>query len=404
MPGQSNQIPSFLNTNNILQRIKWMRDGFDATVAKSFWAPMTNADLESVKRGMSPAITTKHVNTADFDQNRRIIFHGRTRLHQAGQTGIGRVEGKEESIDEFHDELTQIRVLKPMNLGNVFESSMIGNRAEDNAEHGRAQLQNWYMRQYDQIMFDTLCGALRSSAGNETPPSHVITITGTTFDLTQIVALDTILTTGGKQSGDYSTGSDIKRPPMQPATGMRGAPDSCYFLILHPYIYQKFSNSALAQASPFPSGAKRSSTNPAWSHDIPKIKSIGILEAPVFNGTSPSISGAMRFEDLNVENSGLRLYKRSNNRTYWEGQSGYDAATGPVMARNLLIGANAMRFARPAPIDYTILMDNYDELTKIALKTNLAWKKCNYTKVNGDLIESPYTGYDVGVIPVDMAV
>lgn len=348
MPPVAKSQTGKLDIKSKLIRQKWMKEGLIQEQSKSFWSPLKGTSLSSViVQSQTSTADEGHTVVMDYDGN----YAGAARRGKEKAYGFGGVKLK------FSDKITAERLRYPINNGDKFDGTEIGDLSINEHNDSRQKLADNWIRQNDQFWFDIGQGYLRG-----TKPTHAYLpgaktlsknlVAGDVMGYDEFIKLETAMKTGK----GWSIGGD--RRPMTPYQGMganNGANPSPTFLVVLTAkqaadikLDTKFQT-IVSQAD------VRGRDNMALTGIIGKVGSTVYMEAPSYFGEESEVGNNELGKSV-VEMSGLRRIKvKADGTELFEGTAAYDAeltAGTKVIDRGLIIGAGAFSEAIGMDPDY----------------------------------------------------
>lgn len=320
-----------------LKRNAWMKEGMVHAQSLSFWSPFKGSTLDAViVQSQTSTAKEGHTIVMDYDGN----YAGAARKGKEKAYGYGGVKLK------FSDKLESERLRYPINNGDKFEGTNIGDLSINEHVDSREKLGDNWVRQNDQFFFDIGQGYLRGQKpthaylpGGKTASEDLVA--GDTLDYDELIKMETAEKTGK----GWSIGGN--RRPMKPYAGgneNNGAnPAPVYLHILTAQqsadlkLDQKFQT-IVSQAD------VRGRDNMALSGVIGRIGNSLYIEAPSYHGQEEEVGNNTLGKSI-VEMSGLRRIKvLANGTEYYEGTEAYDneaTAGTKIIDRGLIVGAGA---------------------------------------------------------------
>lgn len=381
-----------------LERKKWMREGLVQAASTSFWGPYT---------GNSSNAIVYQVNNESAGDGHTVVFDYSGKISGKAVKGKDTAYGKGEIKRKFSDKITVERYRIPVDNGDKFDGTNIGDLSINEHSDSRSKLADLFIRWKDQMIFDALQG------GTDTAPSHIYDL-GTTFTYDDLLSIETALKTGkgfkaASATGALTTTAAARRAPLEPFRLENG--ESVWLFVVDSFMAQTLKASSGYQTIVINADI-RGNNNRALSGVIGKIGKLVIVEASDFFGYTDG-TGAFSMDDSEVEIAGLRKYTTDGTidattpLTGWEGQDAYETDAGTaskLMSRGLILGQGAVQMAFGKMPDY-----KFQESTDFGITSQSAvefWTEAKKTnlKLEGGAVykAAKISGLDFGVIAVDI--
>lgn len=368
-----------------LKRKKWMREGLVQAASKSFW---------NAYQGSSKDAIVFQQNNSTAGDGHTVVFDFDGNLTGKAIKGKNTAAGNGEQKRKFSDKITVERYRLVVDNGDAFDGVDIGDLKTTTHEDSRAKLGDLFVRFKDQMLFDAAQGLVGQA------PTHVIDL-GTAFTYANLLTISNTL----KTSQGYTTGG-IRRPldPFRLADGTA----------LWLFIIDSAMKTMLLQDATAVSGFSavmanadmRGNNNRMISQIIGKIGNLLVVEAPNFFGSTSGTVPGWGFEDSNIEISGLRQYSSATPTTSpWTGQATFNAASGTVHSRGLIMGAGALQIGFGKMPDYKFKSStDFDIKSESAVEFWTHAQKCKLTAEQTDYVQAKIAAVDYGIIAVDVEV
>lgn len=320
-----------------LLRKAWTKKGLIQEQHKSFWSAFKGTTLDAViVQSQTSTADAGHTIIMDYNGN----FAGAARKGKEKAYGYGGVKLK------FSDKLESERLRYPINNGDKFEGTAIGDLSINEHADSMSLLGDNWCRQNDQFFYDIGQGYLRGQKpthaylpGGKTASKDLVA--GDILDYNELIKLETATKTGK----GWSIGGN--RRPMTPYRGMganNGANPAPSYLVVctaQQVADLKLDNgfqTIVSQAD------VRGRNNMAISGIIGRIGNNIYIEAPSYHGSEETVGDNTLGKSI-VEMSGLRRIKiTAAGVEKYEGTEAYDeevTAGTKVVDRGLIIGAGA---------------------------------------------------------------
>lgn len=381
-----------------LKRKKWLREGLVQSASLSFWGPYTGSS--------SDAIVYQENNESAADGH-TVVFDYSGKLSGKAIKGKDTAYGKGEIKRKFSDKITVERYRIPVDNGDKFDGTDIGDLSINEHSDSRSKLADLFIRWKDQMIFDGAQGSLGDA------PSHIYNL-GTTFTYNDLLSIETALKTGkgfktASATGALTNVTAGRRAPLEPFKLENGEP--VWLFIVDSFMANKLKASSGYQTIVINADV-RGMNNRTISGVIGKIGRLLIVEASDFFGYTEG-TGSFGLDDTQIEICGLRKYTTDGTidattpLTGWEGQDAFDtdsATATKLMSRGIIMGQGAMQTAFGKMPDY-----KFQESTDFGITSQSAvefWtevKKTNLKLDGGSVYKAAkITGLDYGVIAVDI--
>lgn len=326
-----------LDIKSKLVRNSWMKEGLIQKQSISFWAPLKGTTLDAViVQSQTSTAEEGHTIVMDYDGN----YAGAARRGKEKAYGYGGVKLK------FSDKLTSERLRYPINNGDKFDGTDIGDLSINEHVDSRTKLADNWIRQNDQFWFDIGVGYLRG-----VKPTHAYLpngkttsqslVAGDVLDYDELISMETAIKTGK----GFSIGGD--RRPMKgyaggdANNGANAAP--IYLVVCTPGQMASLKLDPKFQTI-VSTADIRGRENMALSGIQGKVGNLVFREAPTYFGYEETPGNNQLGKSI-VEMSGLRRVKiLANGTEKYEGTEAYDlelTAGTKIVDRGLIIGAGA---------------------------------------------------------------
>ncbi|MDX9738884.1 MAG: DUF4043 family protein [Candidatus Dojkabacteria bacterium] len=374
------QLTGVVSIGSELERKRWIREGLIKNASKSFWSPYTGNSFESI---------VYQVNDPDTKAGHNVVFQFDGYLVEGPVKGKETARGKGEEKKLFSDKCIVDRYRFPVSNGDIFDGVNVGDLSITQHADSREKLADKFVRFKDQAIFDVAQQSV----------THKINLSA--FGMDNILDVEQILKTGT----GYSVGG--KRLPLKPFRLSDGRP--VWLWLLDPLSKVKFLKSTGAQ-NLLKDADVRGNANRTISGLIGKIGNFLFVEADVFFGSQKgnTILDALGYSAINdikeLHCAGLRTYKATTDFTpaSWLGYAGYDAASGTVHSRNLILGAGAIQVPFGKMPDYKFeLSQDFAIDSESALEVWMNVKATSYYAENKDYLLQA-GGITNGIIAVDV--
>ncbi len=381
-----------------LERQKWLREGLVQAASKSFWQPYTGSSSNSI---------IYQVNNESAGDGHTVVFDYSGKISGRAIKGKDTAYGKGEVKRKFSDKITVDRYRIPIDNGDKFDGTNIGDLTINEHSDSRSKLADLFIRWKDQMITDALQG------GTDTAPSHIFNL-GTTFTYNNLLDIETALKTGkgfktASATGAVTTNVAGKRAPLEPFRLDSG--ESIWLFVVDSYMAAQLKGSSEYQTIVINADV-RGNNNRTLSGVIGKIGRLVIVEASDFFGYTDG-AGAFGMADSEIEIAGLRKYTTDGTvdattpLTAWDGQATFETdskTVGNIMSRGLILGQGAVQMAFGKMPDY-----KFQESTDFGITSESAvefWteaKKTNLKLEGGSVYKAAkISGLDFGVIAVDI--
>lgn len=377
--------------DNPLIRQGWTMWGLIQKMPTSFWHPYTGQGRNNIivqENNISNA-ATGHTRIYDLGGDLTDApIKGRT-------TAYGRGEGKR----KFWEQVTVDRYRFPVDNGDIFDATQIGDLALASHQDSMEKLSRKYIKWHDQFFFDALQGNIIDPTNlAATPPTHIFDF-GNTFDYNTLIDIENRLST----STQYNTGGP--RTPLESYMMMGDEP--CWLLVVDSHVNAKLRMSVDWQKI-IPQSDLRGNQNRAIKGSIGKVGGLQIVTAPTsFGALDTTAGGAWDLDSFSIERSGLRRYKNTGTADapvlVWAGSPEYAASSAKAHSRSLLLGPQAAIYAMGMAPDFKIQKSQDFEITSESLLEIWAGiTKVNLQAATQDYVQARVAGLDYGVICVDV--
>ena len=427
-------MATYVNNGDVLERQKWMTQGFVKEAKKSYFAGYMGDMSNLIHRVISSKATEGH------------IINFQARGHITGKTirGLQQTQGTGEQKRLFSSRIEMELWSKAIDNGNKYQAITVGTPALHDQMDSRNLLAEYLVGWNDQYTMDTLQGnVVRPTSRASIPPSHIVTlplddddnhsdIGWNAFDPIRTLA---IAPEGGIGTNAYSYAVGGNRMPLRPIRMSGGEP--CYILLVNSDVANMIRRDDLWQQN-FRGGDVRGSNNRLLRFQVgTKIGSLIVLEAPYpFGGDDIGVHNTNRFdydlangktgcadfspEQYDISNFGFRrgfiktadtaseldsLVATGNDGVKWEGQPDWDEGAGRYFCRCLLLGANAVQQAWGMLPIYSYESFDHNKQSESAVMWWMNQQKTRYDpKLGGDYGGFRVTGIDAGVICIDVQI
>ncbi len=381
MGAQPNQT-GVVTYNSVLKRRQWMLEGLIQKAAVSWWAGFKGGTKDSIV-----FVTTDASKGAGHE----VVFQFGGNASGAAKVDKERLRGNEEQKKQFSDKIRVRRIRHGLDNGDEFDAIDIGNQPLSTHENSRNLLADWYVRQSDQWIFDTVQGRMNGEnlvhivRPNKRATIKDLTPTDT-FGYEFLVKLETIV----KTSKGYTTGGTRRRlEPFQFQGGIRK-----YLLVIDSKQAEDMALDVKLQTI-LSQGDVRGNDNRLIRGYMGTFRSFIIVEGDDFQGASINRT----IGKSEVEVAGLR---QINEDGIFSGEKGFDTAGKKVASRAVVLGQGAVQQAFGRQPDYKFAESEDYEITSgsaIELWTNV---QATVLKAeNGEYKEAKVSGFQYGIIAVD---
>ncbi len=367
---------------SVLQRRKWMLEGLVQKASTSWWAGLKGGSKDAIV-----FVTTDASKGAGHE----VVFQFGGNASGAGKVDKERLRGNEEQKKQFSDKIRVRRIRHGLDNGDEFDAINIGNQPLSTHENSRNLLADWYVRQSDQWIFDTVQGRMN----NETlthivRPNSKATISDLVVDdkfgYEFLVKLERII----QSSKNYTTGGMRRRLyTFTFGGGMRK-----YLLLIDAQQAEDMALDTRLQEV-LQTGDVRGNDNRLIRGSMGTFRSFVIVQADDFQGASPSRTIAKS----EVEVSGLRQVTEDG---IFSGETGFDTAGKIVASRAVVLGAGAVQVAFGRQPDYKFeASDDYGITSGSAIEL---WTNVQATVLkaeNGEYAQAKVSGFQYGIVAVD---
>ena len=382
-----------------LQRKTWLNKGLVDAASLSFWAPYT---------GMSSNSIVYQENNESAKTGHTVVFDFSGKISGKAIKGKNTAYGKGEIKRKFSDKITVDRYRIPVSNGDAFDGVDIGDLTINAHTDSRAKLADLFIRFKDQMIFDSLSGALGEH------PTHIYNL-GTTYTYNQILLLETAVKTGkgfkvASATGALSTTAAANRAPLTPFRLEGG--DSVWLHIVDSYMATKLKTNSDYQTIVITADV-RGNGNRALKAVVGRLGKMIIVEAQDFFGYTEG-AGDFTLDNTEIEIAGIRQYATDGTidattpLVGWSGQAAYDtaeaAAVGNLMSRGYVLGAGAVQLAFGKMPDYKLQeSEDFAIDSESAIEFWNAVKKTKLSLESGeDYKQAKIADVDFGCIAVDI--
>lgn len=382
MPGQTATV----SYSSELARKAWIKEGLIGAREQSQFAPFTGLKSSSVVM-QSNRETAKAGETVVFDFDGYLV-NGPVR-------GKETARGTGEQKRKFSDTLVIDRFRFVVDNGDEFDASKIGSLDLTTHADSRTKLASKFIKFKDQAIIDVAQQGI----------THKIQTSTLTFD--DILDISNIVKTGK----GYDVGA--KRMPLTPfTTDSSGKP--MWLFIVDSDVKTMIMRSTGAQ-SVLKEIDVRGNENRLISGVLGKIGNLVIVEFSQFFGVQKasniivdSDGYAAMNEIAELQWQGLRQYKDNGTTTFapvqWSGFSGFDAASGNLYSRCLIMGAAAVQQAYGLAPDYKWKSsEDFDINSESCLEMWMGTKICSMTAENSDY-STKVANISNGAIAIDVKI
>lgn len=359
-----------------LIRKAWMSEGLIQKAGMSFWAPYKGKTFDSIimtKNDISAK--TGHTVTFDFKGN----------LSGKPVKGNKTAKGTGEQKKKFSDSLTVSDYRYVVDNGTSFDGVEIGDLSINSHGDSRSMLGDLWVRSEDQSYFDL------AQQGAE----FGLEFAAVDFDLGALSKIEAAAKTGtGFDTSPLVSG---RRMPLKPFKLANGEP--VWLFVIDVAMKNAFLNTAGAGVA-LREADVRGNNNRLISGVLGKIGSFLIVEGATFFGDTEGdilTNGYYEYENTGVEIAGLRQRDVSGNYT---GTENYDGTA--TVSRGVVLGAGAFQKANGMMPDYKYEGTDFDKFSESCLETWCAAKSTQLTAENADYKDGQASGYNYGVIFVDV--
>lgn len=365
-----------------LKRKRWMREGLIQAASKSFWSPMTGTSKDAV---------VYQVNNESAAEGHTVVFDYSGNISGKALKGKETAHGKGEQKRKFSDKITVDRYRMVVDNGDEFDGVDIGDLSINQHSDSRAKLSDLFIRFKDQAMFDAAQGLLDQS------PTHTIDL-GSTLTFNELLTIEKILKTAqGFTSGGV-------RRPLDPFMNADGKP--MWLFMIDAAMATKLKQDTSGYQTIMSNADVRGTGNRNINGIIGKLGHLYIVEAPSFFGYTDGSALGWDLNSSEVEIAGLRQYSTTTPGTSpWTGQATYNAASGTVHSRGLLMGSGALQLAIGKMPDYKFQASQDFAITsESAVEFWMEVKKCKLTSETADYKQAKVAAIDYGVVAVDVQI
>jgi hypothetical protein len=365
-----------------LKRKRWMREGLIQAASKSFWSPMTGTSKDAV---------VYQVNNESAAEGHTVVFDYSGNISGKALKGKETAYGKGEQKRKFSDKITVDRYRMVVDNGDEFDGVDIGDLSINQHSDSRNKLSDLFIRFKDQAMFDAAQGLLDQS------PTHTIDL-GSTLTFNELLTIEKILKTAqGFTSGGV-------RRPLDPFMNADGKP--MWLFMIDAAMATKLKQDTSGYQTIMSNADVRGTGNRNINGIIGKLGHLYIVEAPSFFGYTDGSALGWDLNSSEVEISGLRQYSTTTPSTSpWTGQATYNAASGTVHSRGLLMGSGALQLAVGKMPDYKFQASQDFAITsESAVEFWMEVKKCKLTSETADYKQAKVAAIDYGIVAVDVQI
>jgi len=381
-----------------LKRKKWMREGLVQAAAISFWGPYTGTSASSI---------VYQENDESASSGHTVVFDFSGKLSGKAIKGKDTAYGKGEVKRKFSDKITVERYRIPVDNGDKFDGTDIGDISINEHSNSRMLLSDLFIRWKDQMIFDAAQGSYGEA------PTHIYNL-GTTFTYAQTLLIEQAIKTGKGFNSPSATGALTtnvagRRAPLEPFRLTNG--EQVWLFVVDSYLATKLKASSDYQTMVI-SADVRGNNNRALTSIIGQIGRLLIVEASDFFGYTEA-GADITLDDSAIEIPGLRKYTTDGTvdtttpLTAWEGQDVFETDSGTVgniMSRGLILGQGAICTAFGKMPDYKFKeSQDFDITSESAVEFWTEVKKTNLKLEGGSVYNAAkITGIDYGVIAADI--
>lgn len=367
---------AYIAITSDLKRKKWMREGLVQSKSKSFWAPFTGMNGDSV---------IVQANNSNAEDGHTVVFDYDGNLAGKAVKGKDTAFGKGEQKKKFSNKLTVDRYRLVADNGDAFDAKDVGDLSLAEHADSREKLADLFVRFKDQAIFDALQGA------NGQAPTHIIDL-GSTFDSDSLLDIETY----AKTASGFTTGGSLARTPLYPFRTADGKP--MWLFVVDSFMANKLKKSTKYQSLVYNADV-RGNENRAIKGVIGKIGSLLIVEADVFFGYTNHTATTIDMEDSEIEIAGMRRLDSNGN---WTGQTDFNPALA-LKSRGLILGKNAAQIGFGKMPDYKWqASQDFGIKSESALEVWMAVQKTKLLAETEDYKAAKLAGFDFGVIAVDV--